>query len=382
MMKDEWQVGVLFSRRGVTSAVEISMANATMLAIDEVNASGGPLGKLLKPVAYDPQCSPKKYRELAGKLLSEDGVKTIFGCYMSSCRKAVLPEIEAYRGLLFYPTFYEGFEYSSRCFYTGAASNQSAIQLAQFLMAKYGTRFVLVGSNYVFPYEYNRVITDLVTQSRGKILDEIYVPMDAEPKDFERVMKKIAKHSPDAVISTVVGEGAKMLYEAYADAGFEPSNMPIAATATSEAEIQTMRPGVAEGHLTSSPFFETLGTPAAQKFVKAYKARFGADEPVTASAEAAYFQVHLFAKALEIAGTDDPDEIARALGGLEIDAPQGLVKIDATNHHAELWPRIGRVNKRGKFDVVWESPYRIKPDPYFVAPLLDDWTNERLALKA
>lgn len=382
MKKDVWQVGVLFSREGVTSAVEASMANATILAIEEINAAGGVLGKPLGYIEYDPQCLPRNYLEMAKRLLSEDGVKIIFGCYMSSCRKAVLPQIEAYRGLLFYPTFYEGFEYSPRCFYTGTASNQSAIQLAEFLMENYGTRFLLVGSNYVFPYEYNRVITDLVTQSNGKILDEIYVAIEAGPKDFDRVIRQIAKHKPDAVISTVVGDGVRLLYEAYADAAFDPATMPIAAMTTSEAEIRTMRAGVAEGHLTSSPFFETLETAAAQQFVKAYKARFGAEEPVTASSEAAYFQVYLYAKALALTGTDDPDEIAQALDGLEFNAPQGPIKIDPKNHHTELWPRIGRVNKFEKFDIVWESPYRVKPDPYFVSPSLDEWTTKSLALKA
>lgn len=382
MANEDWRVGVLFSREGVTSAVETTMANATHLAIDEINAQGGILGRRVSAVDYDPKSSPRTYRELATKLMSEDRVRIVFGGYMSSCRKAILPEIEAFRGLLFYPTFYEGFEYSPRCFYTGAASNQSALQLARYLMQHHGSRFILVGSNYVFPYETNRVITDLVTQARGKILDEIYVPLDAKPEDFKRAIKQIAKHAPDAVISTVVGSGVKMFYDAYAEASFDAATMPIAAITTSEAEIRTMQPEVAQGHLSSAPFFETVQTPAAKRFVAAYRARFGITEPVTACAEAAYFQVHIYARALEKAGGDDPDDLIRALAGIEFQAPQGMVRIDPTNHHTELWPRIGRVNSERNFDILWESSDRVKPDPYFIAPSLDDWGHAPFVRRA
>jgi branched-chain amino acid transport system substrate-binding protein len=153
MATGDWRIGVLFSNSGVTAAAETAEANATRLAIEEINAAGGVRGRQIKAVFYDPECSAKKYQELAVRLLAEDGIKIIFGCYMSSARKAVLPEIEAYRGMLFYPTFYEGFEYSTRCFYTGSSSNQNAVQLARYLIDNYGTRFLLVGSNYVFPYE-------------------------------------------------------------------------------------------------------------------------------------------------------------------------------------------------------------------------------------
>ena len=306
MANVDWRIGVLFSSSGVTAAAEMAEANATRLATEEINAAGGVRGRPIKPVFYDPECSAKKYQELAVRLLAEDGIKIIFGCYMSSARKAVLPEIESYRGLLFYPTFYEGFEYSTRCFYTGSSSNQNAVQLARYLIENYGKRFLLVGSNYVFPYEYNRVVMDLVTRANGTILDEIYVPVEAVRKDFDRVIKQIKKLKPDIVVSTVVGTGAVMLYEAYKEAGFDVETMPIASLTTTEAEVAEMAPEVAAGHLTSASFFETLDTPQARRFVSAYKKRFGPNAPVTAGAEAAYFQVHLYANALELAGTDEP----------------------------------------------------------------------------
>lgn len=382
MSNKDWLIGILFSESGVTSAIEKTMLNSTLLAIEEINQAGGILGKPIRYIHHDPVCSPRRYRELAAQMLSTEGISNIFGGYMSSCRKAVLPEVEAYRGLLFYPTYYEGFEYSPNCFYTGAASNQGAVQLASFLMKEYGSNFLLVGSNYVFPYEYNRVITDLVVQANGQIVDEIYVPIEPEPVDFIPVIKKIRKLKPNAIISTVVGAGAKLLYEAYAADGLDPKNMPIAAIATTEAEIATMKPNVAVGHLTSTPFFETVNTTSARRFVNAYKRRFGASAPVTACAEAAYFQVYLYAKAVAIAGTDEPSVIAKTLGGLEFGAPQGTVRIHPDNHHTALWPRIGKVNAQGKFDVVWESEFRVEPDPYFVVPSFNDWANGVRAVRS
>ncbi len=377
----DWRIGILFSESGATSAIEKTMINGSILAIEEINRQGGVLGRPLRGVMYDAQSQAKKYRELAVRMLVEDEVKIIFGGYMSSCRKAVLPEIEAHRGLFFYPTFYEGFEFSPRCFYTGAAPNQGALQLASYMMEHYGSNFLLVGSNYVYPYEYNRVVTDFVVQSKGKILDELYVPVEARPEDFKRVVQQIQKLKPDVIVSSVVGIGVNYLYQAYADAGFDPAKMPIAAAATSEADVVTMKPGVATGHFTSTVFFEALQTPAAQSFVAAYKARFGADAPVTACAEAAYFQILMYAKALAMSGSDHPDLIIQNLQGMEFDAPQGRVRIDPTTHHTELWPRLGKINAAHKFDIVWESAIRVMPDPYFVAPTFDDWSNVTLQHK-
>ncbi|MGO4338614.1 transporter substrate-binding domain-containing protein [Labrys sp. KB_33_2] len=372
---DDWKIGVLFSRSGVTAAAEIAEANATLLATEEINAAGGVLGRRITPTFYDPECSARKYRELSIRLLTEDKIKVIFGCYMSTARKAVLPEVEAYRGLLFYPTFYEGFEYSGNCFYTGSSSNQNALQLAQYLIENYGKRFLLIGSNYVFPYEYNRVVSDLVTLANGTILDEIYVPIEAVSKDFDKVIKRIKDLKPDVVVSNVVGTGAVLLYQAYREAGFDPSSMPIASLATTEAEVALMPAGLAAGHLTAASFFETLNTPAAKRFVTAFKRRFGEAAPVTASAEAAYFQIYLYAAALERAGSDNADALVPNLAGLEFDAPQGRVRIDPNNHHTELWARIGRLNPQGKFDIIWESEARVRPDPYFVTAAHEGWAT-------
>src|SRR4051812_3043243 len=375
-----WRVGVLFSQTGVTFAVEQSQLNATLLAIEEINSSGGVLDRMIEPVIYDPASDPKQFRNLAERLFQVDRISLLFGCYMSSARKAVLPVVESHRGLLFYPTLYEGFEYSRHCIYTGAAPNQNSLQLAKFLLSTYGNRFLLVGSNYVYPYETNRLMADFVMQGRGKILDEIYVPLEVGPRHFENVITRIKKTSPDVIFSTVVGRGTSVLYEAYRAAGFDPTKMPIASLSTSEAEVAEMHSEAAEGHITAAPFFETLSSPAARRFVASFKEKYGADAPVTAGAEASYFQLHLAMRAVAKCGTDDPEQVLANLRDSEFDAPQGRVRIDPENNHTYLWPRIARLDRNGRFQTVWNPGVRVKPDPYCVVQSLDDWSLDELPL--
>ncbi len=375
-----WRVGVLFSQTGVTSTIERTQLNATLLAIEEINAGGGVLGRPIEPVMYDPVSDPKKFRAFAERLFQVDRIRLLFGCYMSSTRKAVLPVVEAHRGLLFYPTLYEGFEYSRHCIYTGAAPNQNSLQLAKFLLSAYGNRFLFVGSNYVYPYESNRVMGDFVAQGKGKVLDEIYVPLYPADKDFDKVIARIKKTSPDVIFSTVVGTGTSTLYRAYRAAGFDPTRMPIASLTTNEAEVAEMGAEAAEGHITAAPFFETLSSPAARRFVTSFKEKYGPDAPVTASAEASYFQLHIAMRAVAKCGSDDPEQVLTNLRDAEFDAPQGRVRIDPENNHTYLWPRIARLDRNGRFQTVWNPGVRVKPDPYCVVQSLDDWSVDDLQL--
>ncbi|TCK16772.1 amino acid/amide ABC transporter substrate-binding protein (HAAT family) [Ancylobacter aquaticus] len=370
---DVWRVGLLFSATGVTAGVETSQLGGTLLAIDEINAAGGVRGRRIEAVVYDPASDPRAFRRLAQTLLAEDGVRLLFGCYMSSTRKAVLPVVEAHDGLLFYPTLYEGFEYSSHCVYTGAAPNQNSIQLATYLLRHYGNRFFLIGSDYVYPHESNRIMSDFVVQSRGQVCGEVYVPLGAPARAFAEVMEKVREAGPDVIFSTVVGADTARLYEAHHAAGFDSRRLPIASLTTSEAEVALMPREVAAGHITAAPFFETLGTPAARRFVAAFKKRNGVHRPVTAAAEAAYFQLHLAMQALERAGTDAPEALLAELGACTFEAPQGRVRIEPSNHHAWLRPRIAEIGADGRFHIVWDAGASVKPDPYCVVQNLDDW---------
>jgi ABC-type branched-subunit amino acid transport system substrate-binding protein len=366
-LRDAWRVGVLFSQTGVTAVIEETQLRGTLLAIEEINAAGGVNGGELVPVIYDPGSEPGNFARYADHLLAVDGVSVIFGCYTSSSRKAVLPIVERRNGLLWYPTPYEGFEYSSNIIYTGPAPNQNSVELIDFLFNNYGRRFFLIGSDYVYPRESNRIFRELVIQRRGEVVGERYLDLRAGPADFKPLMREIRRLHPDAIFSTVVGEATAHLYRAYADVGLDPRSTPIASLTTSEAEVKLMGADVACGHITAAPYFETVQTPDNRSFVARYKQRFGDDEPTNLCVEAAYFQVHVFARALAEVNTMDPDILRSVILGSEFDAPQGHIVIDADSSHTDLWSRIGRADSKGRFELVKESMRTMKPDPYLVS---------------
>ncbi|MCC5859615.1 MAG: transporter substrate-binding domain-containing protein [Ectothiorhodospiraceae bacterium] len=371
-----WRVGILFSETGVTSVIEKSQLHGALLAIEEINEAGGVAGREIQPIAYDPGSVVTRYGELAETLLAQDGVNVIFGCYMSSTRKEVLPVIERRNALFFYPTLYEGFEYSPNVIYGGAAPNQNSVPLASYLMENYGNRFYFVGSDYIYPRESNRVMRTIVRQGGGEVIGERYVPLHAQAKDFEVILRDIRRQQPDVIFSTVVGTGTINFYQAYRQAGGDGKRVPIASLTTNEAEVAQMGAEAAAGHITAAPYFRNISTPANQRFLERYKRRFGTVADVTSCCEAAYFQVHMFANALRQTGTTDTDQLRAALSGAEYDAPQGRVKIDPDNNHTYLESRIGRVDDQGEYVVEFEVGRAIKPDPYLVVPALHDWSMQ------
>nr|WP_314571029.1 transporter substrate-binding domain-containing protein [uncultured Pseudomonas sp.] len=371
MNGDDYKVGLLFSRASLTAASETAQANATHLAIAEVNDSGGINGRRLTAIDGDPGADPNDYRDSALHLCDHHQVQVLFGTHMSSTRKVVLPVVESRRRLLFYPTLYEGFEYSPYCFYTGSAPNQNSLQLARYVLQTYGGRVLFVGGSYVYPYESNRIMRELFEQAGGEIVDEIYLPFHATGEDFERVMQRVRETAPDAIYSTIVGSDIPSLHRAYRQAGFDPARLPIVSLATNEVDVQAMTDEEAEGHISAAPWFSTLQTPASQAFVSHYRARFGDGAAITAGAEAAYFQVHLFAQAARRAADDSVQALREALAGARFDAPQGTVQIDPQTQHTWLWPRIARLDDRRQFQLVLESAEAVPPSPYMVDYQMD-----------
>jgi len=324
---DPIRVGVLFSETGVTSTIGRSQRRGTLLAIEEVNEAGGIGGRELVPVMYDAQSTPAIYAQHAERLILEDKVNVILGCYMSSSRKAVLPIVEKWNKLLFYPTLYEGFEFSNNIIYTGAAPNQNSVQLAEFMTANFGARVYLVGSDYIFPYESNRIMGELVLQRQhSERVAERYVPLQATEKDFKPIIDEIRLLQPDFIFSTIVGDSTACFYRAYAEAGFDPKKMPIASLTTSEAEISQMGAS-GTGHFTSAPYFQSIDTEVNRRTLARFRARFGEDSVPNLCWEAAYFQTHILANALISAGTDDLAQLMPCILGSEYDAPQGRVRI-------------------------------------------------------
>ena len=381
-MNDPVRVGILYSATGTTSTIGQSQLQGAQLAIDEINEAGGLLGRELVAVRYDPASTPARYAALAEQLIVRDGINVIFGCYMSSSRKAVIPIVEKWNKLLFYPTLYEGFEFSGNVIYTGAAPNQNSVQLADYMTSSFGARVYLIGSDYIYPYESNRIMGELVMQHPGSDkLGEHYLPLDATERDYAAIMQDIRARQPDFIFSTVVGDSTASLYRAYADAGFNPQTMPIASLTTSEAEIAQMGADVAVGHFTAAPYFQSIDSPANARCLARLRQRLGDDCRPNLCWEAAYFQMHLFANAFRQAGSDRIGELLPHLLGSEFDAPQGRIRLDPDNHHTWLHPRVGRANAQGGFTIVRQATRAVSPDPYLVTHSLGDWTASLGALE-
>ena len=270
--REGWPVGLLFSGQSQTAAVEHAQACATLLAIDEVNAAGGINGVPLVPRQVDIGPQPDDYRLAAEKLCDEQDVRVLFGTHMSNSRKAVLPLMESRQALLFYPTLYEGFEFSQNCIYTGAAPNQNSVQLARHMLREPGSRVFFIGNNYVFAHESNRIMRDLIEQGEGSVVGEDYLPFHAPDADLADVMGRVDHLRPDFIYSTVVGSDTIRLHEAFARTRARAEGALITSLATNEADLSQMSADLSEGFLAAAPWFATLKNPESLAFLQGMRA--------------------------------------------------------------------------------------------------------------
>ena len=364
----EIKVGVLFSLTGTTGIIEESLNKATLLAIEEINAAGGINGMKIVPIVEDPASDPATFAEKARKLVVGDKCVSVFGSYTSASRKAVLPVFEKRDNLYWYPTLYEGRECSKNVIYTGAVPNQQQDEFIPWLVQKFGKKFYLIGSNYIYPKEENNYCKKLLEKLGGEVVNEEYVPLGHS--DFSSVINKIQSTQPNVIFSTVVGDSVVALHRQYRAAGLDPEKMPMASLTTSENEVAAMGGEAAAGHFTSAPYFMVHQSPENEKFVAAYKRRWGDDKVTHFVSEPSYFQVYLFKQAVEkLAGSEiDPPTIREAVKGQELIAPQGRIRIEPENLHTYLWPKIAMAKSNGQFEVLESFPEWIAPNPYAAYP--------------
>ena len=375
-----WRVGVLFSRSGVSGITETEHFLGTALAIEEINNAGGVLGRPIEPICYDPAGDTDAYRALARRMLAEDGVEVVFGCSLSASRKSVMSTVERHNGLLWYPSIYEGFEYSENIIYTGATLNQNIFALSDYLLQQHGPRIFMIGSDYIYPRESNRVMRDLIEAKGGTIVGELYAPLDADGAAHGAMIAEIRRVAPDAVFSTVVGRGAERLYRAYADAGIDRVRCPIASLTLAEGQIHAIGAEHCTGHVLAAPYFAALPGDENGRFVAAFAARFGAERPTSMWSETAYAQVHLFARALAEAGTLDAGRLGAAALRQRFAAPEGELAFDGETRHIWLTPGIGVARADGQFDVVWRGRRPVRPDPYLAWSRFEtNWLDEGIA---
>ncbi|MCE8009089.1 transporter substrate-binding domain-containing protein [Aestuariivita sp.] len=367
MSSDTVKVGILFSLTGSYAAIGAAMRAGAELAIAELNTR--PNSELrLDAVFADPQGNPAAYADVARGLLTDKGLTHVIGCYTSSSRKEVLPVFEKHDALLWYPSHYEGFESSENVIYTGAAPNQHVLPLAAYLLRTHGGRGWFVGSNYVWAWENNRILREAILAGGGTVLGERYFPVG--DIDLEDVVRQIVRDRPDFIFTTLIGESCYQfcrLLRAEADRmGIDQAaEMPIASCSLSEAELPHLG-AAADGHLSSSVYFSTIETAENARFSALWRQKYAHLGNPSADAEATYIAVRLLARAIERAGDTGFHAVREAVRGLQLDAPQGPVTVDADNLHCAMRPQIGRSRLDGTFDVVFAAQTAVAPDPYLV----------------
>ncbi|WP_226872849.1 urea ABC transporter substrate-binding protein [Microbispora sitophila] len=359
---DTIKVGILHSLSGTMAISEVTVRDAELLAIDEINAAGGVLGKKLEPVVEDGASDWPTFAEKATKLIAQDKVATVFGGWTSASRKAMLPVFEKRKALLWYPVQYEGLESSPYIFYTGATTNQQIVPGLDYLKEKGKKKLFLVGSDYVFPRTANKIIKAYAAANGMEILGEEYTPLGHT--EYSTLVNKITEAKPDAVFNTLNGDSNVAFFKQLKSTGISAGQMPVMSVSVAEEEVRGIGVDNVAGQLVAWNYYQTTDTPANEKFVAAFKAKYGADKVTSDPMEAGYNAVYLWAEAVKKAGTTDVEAVKKAAGGVSLDRPEGKVTIDGDNQHVYKTARIGVVQPDGQIKEVWNSGEPIKPDPY------------------
>ncbi|MGP9492401.1 urea ABC transporter substrate-binding protein [Psychrobacter sp. AOP7-B1-24] len=375
---DTIKVGILHSLSGTMAISETSLKDTALMTIEEINANGGVLGKQLEPVVVDPASDWPLFAEKARQLLTQDQVDVIFGGWTSVSRKSVLPVVEELNGLMFYPVQYEGQEQSENIFYTGAAPNQQAIPAVEYLMSEEGggaERFVLLGTDYVYPRTTNQILKAFL-KSKGIADEDImeeYTPFGFS--NYQTIVSNVKKFSTGkktAVISTINGDSNVPFYRELANQGIDAADIPVMAFSVGEEELRGIDTSLLQGHLAAWNYFMSIKNPTNSEFTKRYKQYAldqnlpNAEKVVTNDPmEATYVGINMWKQAVEQAGTTDVDKVRISMAGQTFDAPSGYtLKMDEENHH--LWKpvMIGQIRADGQFDTIFKTPEVIQAQPW------------------
>lgn len=371
------KVGILHSLSGTMKISEKALVDAWLLAIEEINAGGGLLGRTVVPVIADGASDEEVFAREAKRLIHTEKVDVIFGCWTSASRKSVKSVVEASENILVYPVQYEGLESSANIIYLGAVPNQQIVPAVYWAMKQLGPRMYLVGSDYIFPKAANEIIRHHLQLLEGEAVAETYVPLGAT--DFERIASEIKAFSPDVIVNTLNGESNIHFFKALHKAGVTPDKIPSISFSIGENELQDLRlKGGDElfeamaGHYASWNYFQTIPSQRNRAFVQTFKKRFGKARVVSNPMIDAYTGVHLWAQAVKDANSPRPKEVLKAIKKQSIAALDGAVYVDPQNNHIWKTVRIAKVRSDGQFDVVWSSQHPVRPIPY---PLYRDVTE-------
>ena len=353
--EDTVKVGILYSATGSMAISEGAVKDAEVLAIDEINEAGGILGKQIEYIEEDSRALRSTFATKAEKLIDQDKVKTVFGCWTSASRKAVKPVFEEYGNLLWYPVQYEGMESSSNIIYTGAAPNQQIVPAIDYLIDQGYKKFFLLGSDYVFPRTANMIINAQCKAKGVEVVGEEYAQMDQT--DFGSIISKIEAAKPDVIINTLNGTGNLSFFKQMSEKNYTADDYMTMSFSIAEEEVKTIGADILKGHMVSWNYYMSTDTPENKAFVEAYQKAYGSDRVTSDPAEAAYDAVYLWKAAVEKAESFEPEDVIAAVeeGGITFDAPEGTVEIDGENHHLINSRALRVINADGQIDTVKET---------------------------
>jgi urea transport system substrate-binding protein len=380
---DTIKVGILHSLSGTMAISESTLKDTMLFLIDQQNKKGGLLGKKLEPVVVDPASDWPTFAEKARELISVDHVAAVFGCWTSSSRKSVLPVFEELNSILFYPVQYEGEESSRNIIYTGAAPNQQAIPAVDYLLNEEGVkRFVLEGTDYVYPRTTNKI---LAAYLKAKGIPDEDVMVNYTPFGFSDWQTEVSKikafgsaGKKTAVVSTINGDANVPFYKELGNQGIKATDIPVVAFSVGEEELAGLDTKPLVGHLAAWNYFESVDTPINKRFIKDWHAFIKDDKRVTNDPmEAAYIGFNAWVKAVQAAGTTDTDKVLDSIIGVTVPNLSGGYATVMPNHHLTKPVLIGEIQANGQFDIVKQTPEVVGdewsdylPDS---APLISDW---------
>lgn len=382
---DTIKVGVLHSLSGTMAISETTLKDTVLMMVEQQNKKGGLLGKKLEAVVVDPASNWPLFAEKTRELLEKEKVDVIFGCWTSVSRKSVLPVIEELNGLMFYPVQYEGEESSKNVFYTGAAPNQQAIPAVNYLMDELGVeRFVLAGTDYVYPRTTNKILENYL-KDRGVASEDIminYTPFGHS--DWQTIVSDVKSFGSagkkTAVVSTINGDANVPFYKELGNQGISAEDIPVVAFSVGEEELSGIDTGPLVGHLAAWNYFMSAEADVNDEFIKAWHEFTGDESRVTNDPmEATYIGFEMWAKAVEKAGTTDVDAVRLAIYGTAVPNLTGGTAVMHVNHHLQKPVLIGEIMDDGQFEIVYETKGEVIGDAWtdFLpdsAKIIADWT--------
>lgn len=364
-MRPAVRIGILYSTSGPYSAMGRDCRDGADFAVEELAADAA-LPIAIEPVRADPGGDPRAYLEGARRMLREEGCRQIVGTITSLARKEVIPLVEKHDGLLWYMCPYEGFEANENVVYTGACPSQHLLPLFEHLIPRHGARAYLVGANYVWGWEMNRIARDLLVRAGGEVVGERCLPL--EETEVDRIIADVEARRPDFILNNLIGPSSHAFLRAMRDLAardpdFRPERRPVVSCDLTECELPEIGEGAAAGHLAASSYFDSLDTPENAAFKARAAARFGAGRRLSSFFEGAYTAVHLLAAAIAAAGTDEPGAVRRALTARSFDTVHGPLAVDPRTNHASLPFHLGRITPDDGFEVIASRP-AMAADPY------------------